>query len=90
MTLLDIGCGWGSGLELALTKYGVNVIGITLSRNSTRYTKAKLAKVGSPRRAEVRLQGWEEFADKVDRIVSIGGIRGLQKAAISGVLRPCL
>ena len=64
MTLLDIGCGWGSGLELALTKYDVNVIGITLSRNQCEYTKAKLANVASPRRAEVRLQGWEEFADK--------------------------
>ena len=79
MTLLDIGCGWGSGLELALTKYDVNVIGITLSRNQCEYTKAKLAKVASPRRAEVRLQGWEEFADKVDRIVSIGAFEAFKK-----------
>lgn len=33
MTLLDIGCGWGGALKLALEKYDVNVIGITLSRN---------------------------------------------------------
>ena len=89
MTLLDIGCGWGSGLELALTKYDVNVIGITLSRNQCEYTKAKLAKVASTRRAEIRLQGWEEFADKVDRIVSIGASRSSKSRDI-GVLRPCL
>src|SRR6478672_12659512 len=32
MTLLDVGCGWGGALELALQKYDVNVIGITLSQ----------------------------------------------------------
>src|SRR5215207_922144 len=33
MTLLDIGCGWGSVLQRAIEKYDVNVIGLTLSRN---------------------------------------------------------
>jgi mycolic acid methyltransferase UmaA len=79
MTLLDIGCGWGCGLELALTKYDVNVIGITLSRNHCEYSRAKLTQVASPRRAEVRLQGWEEFTDKVDRIVSIGAFEAFKK-----------
>ena len=31
MTLLDIGCGWGSVLQRAVEKYDVNVIGLTLS-----------------------------------------------------------
>ena len=37
MTLLDIGCGWGSTLMRAIEKYDVNVIGLTLSttRRST-------------------------------------------------------
>src|SRR6201991_4902298 len=33
MTLLDVGCGWGSGMERAVENYDVNVIGLTLSRN---------------------------------------------------------
>jgi len=33
MTLLDIGCGWGSTLRRAIEKYDVNVIGLTLSHN---------------------------------------------------------
>ena len=79
MTLLDIGCGWGGALELALTKYDVDVIGITLSRNQCEYTQARLAKVESSRRVEVRLQGWEEFEDNVDRIVSIGAFEAFKK-----------
>ncbi|HUB57077.1 MAG TPA: class I SAM-dependent methyltransferase, partial [Mycobacterium sp.] len=33
MTLLDIGCGWGSTMRRAIEKYDVNVIGLTLSEN---------------------------------------------------------
>src|SRR6202012_4331804 len=68
MTLLDIGCGWGGALVRAVEKYDVNVIGITLSRNQFKYSKAKLAGIPTSRNIEVRLQGWEEFDDKVDRI----------------------
>ncbi|WP_141682008.1 cyclopropane mycolic acid synthase family methyltransferase, partial [Mycobacterium malmoense] len=72
MTLLDIGCGWGEALKRAVEKFDVNVIGITLSRNQFEYSKNKLAGLRTNRNVEVRLQGWEEFEDKVDRIVSIG------------------
>ncbi|OBH69870.1 SAM-dependent methyltransferase [Mycobacterium mantenii] len=72
MTLLDIGCGWGGALKRAVEKYDVNVIGITLSRNQFEYSKNKLAALPTDRNIEVRLQGWEEFEDKVDRIVTIG------------------
>jgi cyclopropane-fatty-acyl-phospholipid synthase len=33
MTLLDIGCGWGTTMRRAVEKYDVNVIGLTLSKN---------------------------------------------------------
>jgi cyclopropane-fatty-acyl-phospholipid synthase len=79
MTLLDIGCGWGGALKLALEKYDVNVIGITLSRNQFEYSSAKLAKVSSARSVDVRLQGWEEFDEPVDRIVSIGAFEAFKK-----------
>ncbi|MGA5544589.1 cyclopropane mycolic acid synthase family methyltransferase [Mycobacterium sp. NPDC051198] len=72
MTLLDIGCGWGGGLQRAVETYEVDVIGLTLSRSQRDYAEAKLAKVPNSHRVEVRLQGWEEFDEKVDRIVSIG------------------
>jgi cyclopropane-fatty-acyl-phospholipid synthase len=80
MTLLDVGCGWGGALELALQKYDVNVIGITLSRNQHQYTTDRLAKVSTSRSVEVRLQGWEEFDTPVDRIVSIGAFEAFTKS----------
>ena len=78
MTLLDIGCGWGGALQRAIEKFDVNVIGITLSRNQFEYSKAKLAKIPTQRNVEVRLQGWEEFEDKVDRIVTIGAFEAFK------------
>jgi mycolic acid methyltransferase UmaA len=78
MTLLDIGCGWGGALQRAIEMYDVNVIGITLSRNQCAYSKARLAKIPTKRNVEVRLQGWEEFEEKVDRIVSIGAFEAFK------------
>jgi cyclopropane-fatty-acyl-phospholipid synthase len=78
MTLLDIGCGWGGALELAVAKYDVNVIGITLSKNQSEYARQRLAKLDTNRSIEVRLQGWEEFNQPVDRIVSIGAFEAFK------------
>jgi cyclopropane-fatty-acyl-phospholipid synthase len=72
MTLLDIGCGWGSTMRHAVQEYDVNVIGLTLSENQYAHDKAKFEEIDSPRRKEVRIQGWEEFDEPVDRIVSLG------------------
>ena len=72
MTLLDIGCGWGSTMRHAVAEYDVNVIGLTLSENQYAHDVAKFEEMDSPRRKEVRIQGWEEFDEPVDRIVSLG------------------
>jgi cyclopropane-fatty-acyl-phospholipid synthase len=72
MTLLDIGCGWGSTMMRAVEKYDVNVIGLTLSNNQKAHIEQLFAQSDSPRSKEVRLQPWEEWEGQVDRIVSIG------------------
>ncbi|EFV13842.1 hypothetical protein HMPREF9336_01305 [Segniliparus rugosus ATCC BAA-974] len=72
MTLLDIGCGWGSALLRAYEKYDVNVIGLTISTEQYDYLRAKFDQLDGPRKAEVLLQGWEEFEGKADRIITIG------------------
>jgi cyclopropane-fatty-acyl-phospholipid synthase len=79
MTLLDVGCGWGGALVRAVEKYDVNVVGLTLSRNHYERSKARLAAIPTTRRAEARLQGWEEFDEKVDRIVSFEAFDAFHK-----------
>jgi cyclopropane-fatty-acyl-phospholipid synthase len=79
MTLLDVGCGWGGALVHAVEKYDVNVIGITLSRNHYKYSQTKLASIPIERTAEARLQGWEEFDEKVDRIITVEAFDAFKK-----------
>jgi cyclopropane-fatty-acyl-phospholipid synthase len=80
MRLLDVGCGWSSTIRRAAEKYGVQAIGLTLSKNQFDYAAALLEKspVG-PGTVEVRLQGWEDFDEPVDRIVSIGAFEHFRR-----------
>jgi cyclopropane-fatty-acyl-phospholipid synthase len=72
MTLLDVGCGWGSTMMRAIERYDVNVVGLTLSENQKAHVERLFAESSSPRTKRVLLQGWEQFNEPVDRIVSIG------------------
>jgi cyclopropane-fatty-acyl-phospholipid synthase len=72
MTLLDVGCGWGATMQRAVEKYDVNVIGLTLSRNQQAHVQRLLDSMETARTKRVLLQGWEQFDEPVDRIVSIG------------------
>ena len=72
MTLLDIGCGWGATMMRAVERYDVNVIGLTLSKNQKDHVERLFAESDNPRSKRVELEGWEQFNEPVDRIVSIG------------------
>ena len=56
----------------ALAAFDVNVIGLTLSRNQHAHVQRALAGLETIRDKRVLLQGWEQFDEPVDRIVSIG------------------
>src|ERR1700751_17976 len=71
MTLLDIGCGWGTTMRRAVERFDVNVIGLTLSKNQHARSEQVLGAVDTNRSRQVRLLGWEDFNEPVDRIVSI-------------------
>src|SRR5271170_8477119 len=72
MTLLDVGCGWGATLRRAIERYDVNVIGLILSKNQAAHAQKSLDEPDSARSKQVLLEGWEQFHEPVDRIVSIG------------------
>ena len=81
MTLLDIGCGWGTAMRRAIEKYDVNVIGLTLSKNQATHVQKMFDEMDTPRSRRVFLEGWEQFHEPVDRIVSIGAFEhfGLER-----------
>lgn len=68
MRVLDIGCGWGSFAQYAAEKYGVEVVGITISKEQVELAK-KLCE-GLP--VEIRLQDYREINEKFDVIISLG------------------
>ena len=68
MTLLDIGCGWGTLMCHATKKYGVSAVGITVSKEQAELAR-ELCK-GLP--VDIRLQDYRDLKKKFDRIVSVG------------------
>lgn len=80
MTLLDIGCGWGACMLRAIEKYDVNVIGLTLSKNQRAHVQNLFDNMDNARSKRVVLQGWEQFDEPVERIVSIEAFEAFGKA----------
>jgi cyclopropane-fatty-acyl-phospholipid synthase len=89
MTLLDVGCGWGSVMKRAVEKHDVNVIGLTLSNNQSTYCQRLLDDKDSGRSRQVFLRGWEEFDEPVDRIVSIEAFEAFPKDRYAAFFETC-
>jgi cyclopropane-fatty-acyl-phospholipid synthase len=72
---LDIGCGWGSLVLHAASKYQVSAHGITLSRKQEELAKQRIQQVGLGKNCTVELRDYrEQFApqNSYDKIASIG------------------
>nr|WP_176459014.1 cyclopropane fatty acyl phospholipid synthase [Halomonas boliviensis] len=69
MRILDIGCGWGSFMAYAAEHYGVECVGLTISKEQAEFGQ-RLIKKGLP--VEFRLQDYRNESEQFDRIVSIG------------------
>lgn len=72
MRLLNAGCGRGSVMKRAIERYGVNVIGLTLTKNQAAHVQKSFDQMDSPLNKRALLDGWEQFREPVDRIVSVG------------------
>lgn len=66
--VLDIGCGWGSFAKYAAEKYGVSVVGITVSQKQLVLAQELCA--GLP--IELRFQDYRSLNEQFDHIVSVG------------------
>src|SRR5690606_26251651 len=68
MTVLDIGCGWGSFMRFAAERYGVQCTGITISKEQAEYGQ-KMCE-GLP--VKFVRQDYRDLSGQYDRIVSLG------------------
>jgi cyclopropane-fatty-acyl-phospholipid synthase len=66
--VLDIGCGWGSFARYAAERYGVDVVGITVSKEQAALARELCQ--GLP--IEIRLQDYRDVREQFDHVVSIG------------------
>jgi cyclopropane-fatty-acyl-phospholipid synthase len=69
MRVLDIGCGWGSAVRFAAERYGVEAVGITVSRRQAEWARSAAAHLPN---VEIRLQDYRDLGERFDRVLSIG------------------
>jgi len=67
MRVLDIGCGWGNFAHHAATRYGVDVTGVTVSKEQASTAAERCAELP----VDIRVQDYRDLNDTFDRIVSI-------------------
>lgn len=68
MRVLDIGCGWGGMAKFAAERYGVEVLGITVSEEQVKFAQEVCR--GLP--VEIRLQDYRDLKGPFDRVLSLG------------------
>jgi cyclopropane-fatty-acyl-phospholipid synthase len=96
MRLLDVGCGWGGMVRFAAEHYGVQALGVTLSRRQAEWAKERIASDGLGHLAEVRFSDYRDISETAfDAISSIGLTEHIGKANLpsyfsflAGRLRP--
>ncbi len=66
--LLEIGCGWGGLAHFAAQHYGVEVVGITVSKEQQKLARKRCA--GLP--VSIELMDYRDLSKKFDKVVSVG------------------
>lgn len=73
MRLLDVGSGWGGMVRHAATHFGVEVVGVTLSREQAAWAQDAIKRDGIDDVAEVRFGDYRDVRDTgFDAVSSIG------------------
>jgi cyclopropane-fatty-acyl-phospholipid synthase len=73
MRVLDVGCGWGAFVCNAARNYGVEAVGITLSREQAAYARRRADAEGLGDRVVILIQDYRDVHDgPYDAIASIG------------------
>ncbi len=84
-TLLDIGCGWGWLIIKAAKEYGVNAVGITLSKEQEQETKQRIQDEKLNDKVAVRQADYRDMTVEgatFDKIVSVEMLKHVGKEYI--------
>jgi cyclopropane-fatty-acyl-phospholipid synthase len=68
MRVLDIGCGWGSFMSYAAEHYGVEAVGVSISKEQIAWAKERYKHLP----LEFRFQDYRELDEQFDAIASVG------------------
>ncbi|SEG17234.1 cyclopropane-fatty-acyl-phospholipid synthase [Thermomonospora echinospora] len=81
MRLLDVGCGWGGMVMHAAKHYGVQALGVTLSKQQAEWAQKAIAEAGLTELAEVRHLDYRDVQEgDFDAVSSIGLTEHIGKA----------
>jgi cyclopropane-fatty-acyl-phospholipid synthase len=81
--VLDVGCGWGSFALHAASRYGAEVVGITLSEPQVEFARRRAEALGVSDRVEFQVADYRELrAEPFDAIASIGMVEHVGEAQI--------
>ncbi len=74
MRFLDIGCGWGALMMHAAQHYGVEAVGITLSKAQASLGTQRIAAAGLSDRCRIELRDYRDLGStpEFDRAASVG------------------
>lgn len=93
--LLEIGCGWGSLMEMAAGERGAEVTGLTLSREQKEWAEARLAAAGLGERTRVLLTDYRDVRGQYDAVASVEMVEAVGRdywpaylGAIADLLKP--
>lgn len=81
---LDIGCGWGSLIMHAASRFGVEAVGITLSQRQAELATRRIAEAGLQDRCKVLLLDYRDVPgfDVFDKIASVGMVEHVGRARL--------
>ncbi len=86
--VLDVGCGWGSFAIHAASRYGVRVLGVTLSEQQVALGRERVREAGVSDLVELRLADYRELpGESFDAISSIGMVEHVGSERIDLYMR---
>ena len=80
MRVLDIGCGWGNFAQYAAQRFGVSVVGLTVSREQAALARKRCADLN----VEILVEDYKNYSGQFDRVVSIEMIEAVGRKNLPG------